>query len=188
MDKRRLIEEAERFMRKNVPKSRQTKEGSGELYFDHVLGARKYALRLAKIYNADKFIVEMASLLHDIGADAGKIHAYKSAKIARKFLSKFEISEKIKEKIIKCIETHSTGSKTETIEQQIIQDADGIVFIEDSYKTYFEKEKQRFSLKEARKLSKEKTKRMMDKIKTKEGIKLAKQFLKKSLQYLETAN
>ncbi len=187
MDKDIIIREAEKFMRKNIPRSRITKEGSKKVYLKHVLGARKYALKLAEIYNADKFVIEMAALLHDVGADAEKEHADESAEISRKFLSEFDIPDKIKEKIILCIKRHSMGSKTETVEEQIIQDADGIIFIEDSFKFFFEKGKQKFPLAEARKFALDKTKGMMNKIKTEEGIRLAKNFLMNSLEYLKSA-
>ena len=129
MDKKSIIQEAEKLMRENIPKSRITKDGSDVFYLKHILGARKYAMQLAEKYNADKFVVEIAALLHDVGADAGKEHPYESAKIARKFLSRFDITEDITEKIISAIEKHSRGSKVETIEEQIIQDADGIIFL-----------------------------------------------------------
>jgi len=188
MDKNTIIQEAEKFMRENIPKSRITKDGSDEIYLRHVLGARKYALQLAETYNADKFVIEMAALLHDVGADAGKEHADESAKISRKFLSKFDIDDETKEKIIRCIERHSMGSKTENIEEQIIQDADGIIFIEDTFKFFFEKGRQKFPLEEARKFAIDKTKGMMNKIKTEKGIELANNFLAKSLEYLKSAS
>lgn len=188
MDKNKIVQEAEEFMRENIPRSRVTEEGSGESYLRHVFGARKHVLKFAEVYKADKFIVEIAALLHDVGADSVKDHADEGAKISAKFLSKFDISDQIKEKIIKCIERHSMGSKTETIGEQVIQDADGIIFIEDTYKFYFEKQKQEFPLEEARKLSIEKTQGMLSKIKTEEGKKLAKKFLAKSLEYLEHAS
>ncbi|RLE39593.1 hypothetical protein DRJ17_00145 [Candidatus Woesearchaeota archaeon] len=186
MDKEKIIQETENFMKKNIPKSRITKEGSSEIYFRHVLGVKKYALHLAELYNADKFIVTIAALLHDVGADAGKYHAEESAKISRKFLSRFDIPENIKEKIIRCIEKHSIGSNTETIEEQIVQDADGIIFIEDTFKFFFDEQKQKFPHEEAKKLSIKKIKEMMNKIKTEEGIRLAKNFFSVSLSYLES--
>ena len=188
MKKNIIIQGTEDFVKENIPNSRISKEGSDEIYLRHVFGVRKYALQLAETFEGDKFIIETAALLHDIGADAGKEHANESAKISRKFLLKFNIPDDIKEKIILCIERHSMGSKTSTIEEQIIQDADGIIFIEDTSKFYFKEQKQKFSLEEARKLSIKKTQGMMNKIKTEKGIELAKKFLTKSLEYLESAS
>lgn len=185
MNKKYIIQETEKFMRKNIPKSRLTGSDSGASYLRHILGARKYALLLAKKYKADKFVVEMAALLHDVGSDAGKKHAEESGKIAKVFMSKFDIPMDIKEKIISCIEKHSMGSKIGTIEEQIIQDADGIIFIEDTFKFYLEWGIEHHSAKDAKKFAIEKTKGMMNKIKTKEGIKLANNFLNGSLKYIE---
>lgn len=183
MDEQKVVEESEAFMRENVPKSRLPEED----YFRHVLGVRKHGLRLAELYDADKFVVEVAALLHDIAADAGSVHAVESAKIAKVFLEKFDLPNETKESILKAIERHSMGSKTETIEQQIIQDADGLSFLGSNYQMFFEIKKKEFPLEEARKLSIEKTNEMVDKIKTKEGQKLAKELLAKALEWLETA-
>lgn len=182
MDKQKIIKETKEFIRRNIPESRKPKED----YFKHVFGVRKYGLKLAKIYGADKFIIEMASLLHDVGADAGKEHAEESAKISKKFLKKLDIPEEIKERILQCIKLHSMGSKTENIEEQIIQDADGIIFIEDTYKSFFEGEREKLPLEEAKEISIEKTKGMMDKIKTKEGVRLAKKFLATTIKCLKS--
>jgi HD superfamily phosphodiesterase len=184
MNKESILKETEKFMRENIPASRITKKGSKKPYLNHVLGCKKYALILSEIYKADKFIVEIASLLHDIGATAGQKHAQESARISKEFLSRFNIPDDIKNRILKCIERHSMSSKTETIEEQIIKDADGIIFIEDSYKDFFEDRKQKLPLREAKKISIKKTKGMRNKIKIDEGIKIAEKFLPKAIDYL----
>ena len=136
MDKKKIIKEAEKYFRENLPESRMKERDTPpeKEYLNHVLGCRKYALLLAEKYKADKFIVEVAALLHDIGADAGREHAEESAKMADKFLSSLTINNETKIKIIGCIKNHSMGSVTNNIEEQIIQDADGIIFIEESWK------------------------------------------------------
>lgn len=187
MDKKKILQEAEKYFRENLPKSR-LKEGDvppEKEYLRHVLGARKYALLLTKKYNADEFIVEVAVLLHDIGADAGKTHAEESARIVDKFLSKLDINNKTKEKILGCIGHHSMGSVVENIEEQIIQDADGIIFIEDSWKDFLYNHVEEISFEELKKEGINKTKGMMNKIKTEEGIKIAKKHLNKTLKEIE---
>jgi len=79
------------------------------------------------------------------------------------------------------------GSVAETLEEQIIQDADGLIFIEDTFKDFFEHKKQKLSLEEARKVSIEKNQKMMDKIKTEEGWRLAQKFLDAAIVYLNDA-
>ena len=179
----RIIEETESFMMRNIPKSRASDEDSTQGYLKHVLGVKKYALELADIYNADKFTLEIAALLHDIGADAEN-HALESKVIAEKLISNFDIPRGIVNKILSCIENHSMGTKAETLEEQIIQDADGIIFIEDTYK-YFYKKQLKYSLEEAKKLTIDKTKGMLGKINTDEGKKIANNYLEKTLNEIE---
>jgi len=188
MDKKTILKKTEIFMRENIPKSRLTKEDSSKFYIKHVLGVQKYSLQLAKTYNANEFIVSMAALLHDIGADSGEKHASESAKISKSFLSTFNIPAETKEKIIRCIERHSIGSKTDTIEEQIIQDADGIIFIENTFKFFFERGQQMFPIEKARQHAIVKTESMMNKINTEKGIGLAKKFLARALTYLKSAS
>jgi len=180
MDKIKIINESEKFMRENIPQSRDKED-----YLRHVNGARRYAIKLAEVYNADKFIVEVAALLHDIGADVGDKHAEESAKISRKFLSRFDINSILLEKIINCIKNHSMGSNVEIIEEQILQDADGIIFVEDTYKSFFDKQKKITSLNEAKKWTTHKANGMMGKIKTEEGTKIAKKLLPIAINYIE---
>jgi len=178
-----IIQKTEEYVREHVP----TKRKPDEKYFDHVFGARKYALKLAKEYHADEFIVDMAILLHDIGADAGPIHAQKSAEIAEEYLGGLNIDEKTKDEIVKCIRTHSMGIKVDSLEQQIIQDADGLIFIDDSYKYFFEKQKDKASsLEEALRRSVSKTDGMTAKIKTKMGIELKNELLPIAIEWLNS--
>ncbi|VVB60454.1 Uncharacterised protein [uncultured archaeon] len=106
----------------------------------------------------------------------------------KEFLSDFNLPGKTMNKIIHCIRNHSLGSHAEALEEQIIQDADGIIFVEDTYKTFFEERKQKFPLDEARKHSIEKCRAMMGKIKTEEGKKIAAKFLENAVKELETAS
>lgn len=185
---KQIIQETEKFVRENVPFRRKSEDGSATPYLDHVFGVRKYGLELARLYHADEFVVEMAALLHDTGGDAGEEHAQESVKISTPFLKKLGLPEKVSSDILGCIANHSMGSIAKTDEQQIIQDADGIIFIEDTYKFFFEIFKARMPLEEARKVSIEKTKGMMAKIKTEKGLELANERLPKALKYLESVS
>lgn len=162
-------------MKQNTPQSRKPKEE----YYNHVLGCRKYALMLANKYKADKFVIEVAALLHDTGADAGPVHAQESAKIAKDFLSKLNLDKNNQKKIIACITTHSMGPAPETLEQQIIQDADGLIFIEDTYKYFYLKYPDKNK-------TAQKTQGMMDKIRTEEGKSLANILLPKAMGWIKS--
>ncbi len=99
--------------------------------FDHPLRVRGLAVRIGKEEGADLEIVEAAALLHDIGRakeDAGEIgcHAEFGAGEAKKVLEKAGFPEEKREKVRYCIAVHraSKGMEAETLEAQILQDAD----------------------------------------------------------------
>jgi len=141
---------------------------------------------LAKEYKANEFIVEASILLHDIGADAGQVHAQESARMAKKVLSSLGLDKNDKTQIINSIKTHSIGPTPKMLEQQIIQDADGLIFLEDTYKYFFSKIKNILGLENAKASSIEKTKGMMSKIRTNKGKKIAKLLLPKALAWLKS--
>ena len=183
-NRERIVRETEAFVKSSVPKTRQPEEA----YIRHVFGARNYARHLAEIYHADIFAVVMAALLHDIGADAGDAkHAKEGAKITKEFLEEFKLDKKTRDKILGAIKAHPLGTPVEGMEQRILQDADGIIFIEDTYKSYFDEQK-KLNPAEAKAKSIEKTRAMMGKIKTDEGVKIANKFLESAIKELETAN
>ncbi|MFH0837168.1 MAG: HD domain-containing protein [Candidatus Aenigmatarchaeota archaeon] len=186
MNKKTILRETNNFMRKNVPKSRITKQGSDKHYLKHVLGARKYGLHLAKNCDGDKFVIEMAALLHDIGADAGEDHENKSTELSIKFLSRYDIPDEIKMRILNCIKRHGFGSKAKSIEEQIIQDADGIIFVKDTFKFFFEKRLQKMSIEEAKKATIEKINVMKNKIRTKKAVRIANPFFTNSIKYIKS--
>ena len=97
-----LIKEAESFFNNNFPSSRPS-----ESYKTHIILVRKYALMLAEEYDADKLVLEVSALLHDVGADEGENHASKSAEIVKEFLEGLNINSEIIDRIISAIENHS---------------------------------------------------------------------------------
>lgn len=112
-----------------------------KIWENHIQLVKKFSLKLARIEKADKEVVEIAALLHDIGKYKGrKGHDERSYKLSKKFLKKINISEKKKKLILKCILKHSSKyarEKNET-EVKIIQSADALG-------TLFDKEWQKFS-------------------------------------------
>lgn len=180
------MRKAEELFRTQIPKSRKK-----DVYITHVELVRKYALMLAKEYGADLVVVEVAALLHDIGAGAGKMHASESAKMAEAFLTKEGVGRETKEKILSAIRNHSSvrqGAEFNhdvPIEDQIVRDADAISFLEDGYKWYLEISLEIESSKEeAKEASLDKIRRMLAKAKTEKGIELAKKFYRPAEEYI----
>jgi len=97
--------------------------------------ARLKALELADKLNADKQIVEVSSYLMDIGLGKAikenKIpeHVKISSKITKEFLSKFDLSDEFKKKVINCVEAHHGEIEHICIESEIIKNADCFRFV-----------------------------------------------------------
>lgn len=101
----------------------------------HIKIVVKNSLKLAKLYNADKEIVEIASWLHDIGRARGlevgqdNEHHISGAKKAEEILNDIGYPEEKIKKIVRCILTHR-GAKDdyfpESIEEKIVANADAM--------------------------------------------------------------
>jgi len=97
------------------------------LWSGHTQFVRKYALILADIEKADKEVVEIAALLHDIGKHKGKEnHSEKSYELAKEFFENIDVDKK--ELILKCILKHSRRFSMEDneIEVKVVQSADAL--------------------------------------------------------------
>ena len=103
-------------------------------YIFHFIPMRDYAVKLAEKLNADKEIVELAALLHDIGSiiHGRKDHHITGAKIAEEKLKELNYPEDKIEKIKYCIFTHrgSQINNRKTTEAKIIADADAMSHFE----------------------------------------------------------
>lgn len=80
-------------------------------YEYHIQVVEKYALQLADICNADKEVVQVAALIHDIAAitDFSKLanHATEGSEMAKTLLANYPLTNEQKEKVYHCIEIHS---------------------------------------------------------------------------------
>ena len=102
-------------------------EGSGHDWW-HIHRVRQNALNIAETEGGDREIIELTALLHDI-ADSKNHDGDHSVgpKVARKWLESIDVSEEKIKHICTIIEKQSFSAKSslmETIEGQIVQDAD----------------------------------------------------------------
>jgi uncharacterized protein len=105
-------------------------EGTARSY-DHVDRVLKIATYLAEKENADLEIVQMGSLLHDIGRTIGEPHAEKGVEPARRILTEVDILREEMNKILRIVEYHDVKGreKLETLEGKVVWDADKIDLI-----------------------------------------------------------
>lgn len=124
MNKRRIIKKTEEFVRDKLKG-----EGSGHDFW-HVYRVWKNAIQIARREKADLFVVELAALLHDVadwkfcGGDDNE-----GPRQARAWLSSLDVEDSITDHVCSIIKNISfkgagVGSKIETLEGKVVQDAD----------------------------------------------------------------
>lgn len=95
---------------------------------NHIKHVVNEAVKLAEIYGADREIVEISALLHDV-AQLKKVgpkegHNVRGAEIAEQMLLKLNYPKDRIEKIKGCILHHSKSSYAENVEELCVADAD----------------------------------------------------------------
>lgn len=116
-------------------------EDGYDYWNNHVKYVVKESLFLAEKYGADKEVVEIAAMLHDIalmkkvGTKAD--HNINGAKIAKEILDKYEISNSKKETILGCILHHRSSKYAENIEELCVADADIIAHFDNLPMIFF---------------------------------------------------
>lgn len=103
-----------------------------EIFENHLISVVNFSKKLAIQKKADLEIVEIAAWLHDLGSViyGRKDHHITGVEIAKEKLKEFNYPEEKIEKIKKCILNHrgSINNFRETLEEQIIAEADSISF------------------------------------------------------------
>ena len=99
-----------------------------DFWENHIKFVVDESLKLAEAYGADKEIVEIGAMLHDIalmsrvGTKAD--HHVNGAKVAEEILDKFNIEENKKQRILGCVLHHRTSKNAENLEELCVADAD----------------------------------------------------------------
>jgi uncharacterized protein len=101
----------------------------------HILPVVKYAKVLAKRSKADKEVVELAALLHDIGVIQGDKpnHHISGTKEAERILKKFNYPQEKIKRIKHCVFSHraSKSIKRESIEAKCVASADAMAHFDE---------------------------------------------------------
>ena len=121
IQQKRYFEETEIYIQRYFEN-----EGSGHDWW-HIHRVRNVALKLAKIEGGDKFIIEMAALLHDL--DDWKLNGNTDISKSKEWLEALDIEQNEIDKILEIIEQVSFKGagveiKATTLEAKIVQDAD----------------------------------------------------------------
>jgi len=119
------------FMKQTKIIEKFIEENIDELDWAHTKEVRAIAKKLADLEKANKEIVDIAALLHDVSKSETVLleHAAESAKMAEKFLEKLEYDEEFIKRVVECIITHSSpwaknAPMPKSIEAKVLFDAD----------------------------------------------------------------
>lgn len=122
MNKKAIIEHTAEMV-----KSKLEGEGSGHDWF-HIERVWKNAVTIGKEEKVDLFVVELASLLHDLADDKIVENEEKAIDEITYFLEGEGVSDRISQQVLEIIQTISfkggKGKQVLTKEGQVVQDAD----------------------------------------------------------------
>jgi uncharacterized protein len=122
LQQKRILEGAEQYVRHELGG-----DSSGHDWW-HIERVRRTAIHIAQVENADRFVCELAALLHDVADEklAGSEEA--GMRKVRDWLSKEQVEEADAAHVLEIIATMSfkggKGTPMRTLEGQVVQDAD----------------------------------------------------------------
>ncbi len=123
-----IIEQVEEYVKNQIEEYKNNSEDHYDFWNEHIKYVYNESLDLADKYNADKEIVALGSLLHDIAlinkVGDRKDHHINGEKIAREVLDNLKYDEAKKERVLKCVYNHRSSKNATSIEELCVSDAD----------------------------------------------------------------
>ena len=124
----KLVDSVEKYVKKQIEEYKESSLDHYDFWEEHVKYVYDESMLLAGVYGADKEIVALGALLHDIAlinrVGEKKDHHINGEIIARGLLTKFNYDEKKKERVLKCIYNHRSSNNAQSIEELCVADAD----------------------------------------------------------------
>lgn len=123
-----MIEQIKKEVLDLIEQYKNTAEDHFDFWNEHIKYVRLESLKLADLYGADKEIVELGALLHDIAlikkvGDRASHHV-NGAIIAREILQKYDYPSDKLERVVKCVFNHRSSKNATSIEETCVCDAD----------------------------------------------------------------
>ena len=123
-----IIEQVEEYVKKQIKEYKNNSEDHYDFWNEHIKFVYNESLALADKYDADKEIVSLGALLHDIAlinkVGDRKDHHINGEIIAREVLDSLNYNESKKEKVLKCVYNHRSSKNATSIEELCVCDAD----------------------------------------------------------------
>ena len=123
-----IVKRIDNYVKERIEEYKETSLDHYDFWNEHIKYVYEESLKLAETYNADKEIVSLGSLLHDIAlinkVGDRKDHHINGEIIAREILTKEGYDEDKKERVLKCIYNHRSSKNATSIEELCVSDAD----------------------------------------------------------------
>lgn len=123
-----MINKIKQEILRDIEIYKDNSEDNYDFWSEHIKFVYEKSINLAQLYNADRTIVELGALLHDIAlikqVGDRKEHHINGATLAREILVKYNCPKEILEKVIGCVLNHRSSKNTTTIEELCVADAD----------------------------------------------------------------
>ena len=123
-----IINEVEKYVKEQIKIYKESSLDHYDYWNEHIKYVYNESLKLAEDHNADKEIVILGALLHDIAlinkVGKRKDHHINGEIIARDLLTKLNYDNVKKERVLKCIYNHRSSKNTTSIEELCVSDAD----------------------------------------------------------------
>jgi len=123
-----LIEEIKNLIISASEEFKKEAEDGYDYWNEHIKFVYEESIELANKYGADREIVELGALLHDIAlvkkVGERKDHHINGEILAREVLEKYNYPEDKKERVLKCVLHHRSSKNAENIEEVCVADAD----------------------------------------------------------------
>ena len=123
-----IIEEIEKYVKEQIERYKNDSEDHYDFWNEHIKYVYDESIKLAKEYGADKEIVSLGALLHDIAlinkVGDRKDHHINGEIIAKEILSNLNYDVEKMNRVLKCIYNHRSSLNSESIEETCVADAD----------------------------------------------------------------
>lgn len=124
----KIVEQIKEEVLNEIEIYKNNSEDNYDFWNEHIKYVYEESTSLAEKYGADIEIVSIGALLHDIAlikkVGDRKEHHSNGAIITREILSKYNIEEDIKERIVKCVYNHRSSKNATSLEELCVCDAD----------------------------------------------------------------
>lgn len=129
-----LIEEIRKYVIEKSEAYRETSEDHYDFWNEHIRYVYEEAVSLAKEYGADKTVVALGALLHDIAliekVGSRKDHHLNGKILSCEILDRFNCPGDLKNRVLGCVLNHRSSKNAENIEELCVCDADCLAHLD----------------------------------------------------------